>query len=267
MMNSRLTICVTCGVQFGSDAEVDAVQCARTRVNTYRSRGQEWTTLDGVAGDASQRGAARGLVHGDRDVAEVRRSGSGRCWSSGVLWDCITLLDDATAAEVGSLDAIAISHPHYYSAMVEWAEAFDCPVLLHEDDREWVMRPSSRIEFWSGETYALGSSLLIRCGGHFAGGTVLLHGDDLLSRRHRAGDPGSRAGWRSCTRSRTTSRCRRSSVRAIAAALAPYSFERIYGAWWGTRRSRPTERQSCNDPRSATSTRWTENCHEMRAKG
>ena len=37
---------------------------------------------------------------------------------SNLLWDCITLLDDATAAEIerrGGLAAIAISHPHYYS--------------------------------------------------------------------------------------------------------------------------------------------------------
>ena len=26
--------------------------------------------------------------------------------------------------------AIAISHPHYYTTMVEWAHAFDCPILV-----------------------------------------------------------------------------------------------------------------------------------------
>ena len=54
-----------------------------------------------------------------------------------VLWECVTLLDDATAEAVealGGLAAIAISHPHYYSSMVEWAHRFDCPVLLHRDD-------------------------------------------------------------------------------------------------------------------------------------
>src|SRR5206468_3114746 len=69
------------------------------------------------------------------------------------------------------------------SAMVEWAHRFGCPVLLHEADREWIVRNDDAIELWSGETRALGDSLtLIRCGGHFAGGTVL-HSDDgtLLS--------------------------------------------------------------------------------------
>ena len=68
----------------------------------------------------------------------------------------MTLLDEETAAAIephGGLSAIAISHPHYYSAMVEWAHRFDCPVLLHEDDREWVMRDDPALEFWSGETH------------------------------------------------------------------------------------------------------------------
>jgi hypothetical protein len=94
-----------------------------------------------------------------------------------VLWDCVTLLDDETAGEVarrGGLQAIAISHPHYYSSMVEWAHRFECPVLLHEDDQEWVMRPDDSIRFWSGESHALAEGLtLLRLGGHFAGGTVL----------------------------------------------------------------------------------------------
>ena len=94
-----------------------------------------------------------------------------------LLWDCVTLLDDATAAEVerrGGLAAIAISHPHYYSAMVEWGRRFGCPVHLHAADAEWIMRPDPVVELWDGERQELGDGLtLIRCGGHFAGGTVL----------------------------------------------------------------------------------------------
>src|SRR5205823_12623400 len=45
---------------------------------------------------------------------------------------------------------------------------------LHAADRECVMRPDERIEFWDGETRELGEGLtLVRCGGHFEGGTVL----------------------------------------------------------------------------------------------
>jgi glyoxylase-like metal-dependent hydrolase (beta-lactamase superfamily II) len=146
-----------------------------------------------------------------------------------VLWDCVPLLD----ADVSSLRAVAISHPHYYSTMVEWAERFDCPVLIHEADREWVMRPSPRIEFWSGSTLALGSSLLIRCGGHFDGGTVLLHGSSLLSGDIVQVIP-DRA-WVSFMYSFPNYiPLPADRVQAIADALATHSFERIYGAWWGT---------------------------------
>ena len=95
-----------------------------------------------------------------------------------VLWDCIAYLDDddrrARRRREGGLAAIAISHPHYYSAMVEWAHAFACPIYLHEAERKWVMRPDPAVRFWDGETHELGGGLtLIRCGGHYEGGQVL----------------------------------------------------------------------------------------------
>ena len=94
-----------------------------------------------------------------------------------LLWDCITLLDGQTAAELnarGGIRAIAISHPHYYTTMVDWAERFDAQIFLHTADREWVMRKSPRIRFWEGTTLSLWDGLtLINCGEHFEGGAVL----------------------------------------------------------------------------------------------
>src|SRR5262249_56975221 len=45
------------------------------------------------------------------------------------------------------------------------------PIHLHAADRQWIMRPDPVIKLWDGDT-ARGVTL-IRCGGHFAGGTVL----------------------------------------------------------------------------------------------
>ena len=92
----------------------------------------------------------------------------------GVLWDCVSLIDDSTIELVralGGLSAIAISHPHYYASMVEWSRAFGgVPIYLHEADREWVQHPDPAIVFWSGETRSLNDDLtLIRVGGHFSG--------------------------------------------------------------------------------------------------
>lgn len=74
---------------------------------------------------------------------------------------------------LGGIQAIALSHPHYYSAQTEWAEMFDSPIYIHEDDKQWVQRPSSRIVFWSGDSLKLSSGLTLhRLGGHFKGGAV-----------------------------------------------------------------------------------------------
>ena len=94
-----------------------------------------------------------------------------------ILWDCIANLDDATRALVdalGGLKAIAISHPHYYTTMQDWAEAFNAPLYLHASDSEWIMRESPHIKLWKGDSLRLFSDVtLMRLGGHFAGGSVL----------------------------------------------------------------------------------------------
>jgi glyoxylase-like metal-dependent hydrolase (beta-lactamase superfamily II) len=118
--------------------------------------------------------------------------------------------------------------------MVEWARAFDAPVHLHAADREWVMRPDDCIEFWDGETRELGEGLtLVRCGGHFDGGTVLnwaagnalLSGDIVQVVQDRR--------WVSFMYSYPNLiPLPAETIRRIVAALEPYDFERIYGAWW-----------------------------------
>ncbi len=100
-----------------------------------------------------------------------------------MLWDCISLIDDATAAEIerrGRIAGISISHAHYYTTMVEWSRRLgDVPIWMHEANREWVMRPDDAIHYFTGDTFEPVPGLtIIRTGGHFPGGMVL----------HRAGD-------------------------------------------------------------------------------
>lgn len=159
-----------------------------------------------------------------------------------ILWDCLALLDDATreiVAALGGLTAIAISHPHYYTTMQDWAEAFDAPVLLHADDREWVMRPDRRIDFWKGETRELAPGCtLMRLGGHFPGGTVL----------HWAPGAQGRGALLSSDIVQVAADREKVSflwsypnmlplsapvVRRIAEKLSPVRFDRIYGAFDG----------------------------------
>jgi hypothetical protein len=95
-----------------------------------------------------------------------------------ILWDCISLIDRATIEMIkamGGLKSIAISHPHYYSCMVEWSQAFGgIPIHLHAADRKWIMRDDPAIALWQGETKELLPGVtLIRAGGHYPGGVVL----------------------------------------------------------------------------------------------
>ncbi|HEY3181833.1 MAG TPA: hypothetical protein VGJ77_03285 [Gaiellaceae bacterium] len=154
-----------------------------------------------------------------------------------VLWDCIAYLDDDLAARVrdeGGLAAIAISHPHYYSAMVEWAHAFGCPIYLHRADERHVVRPDPMIHFWDGETHEFGAGVtLIRCGGHFEGGQVLhwRDGAALLSGDIVMVIPDRRYVSFMYSYPNLIP-LPPSKVEHIAEALAPFAFDRIYGAWW-----------------------------------
>lgn len=145
--------------------------------------GQSWTTLEGMRTSGKYQNEILHDEDGLYSITTKQDFGIGQTaylvqnQGFNLLWDCITYLDEATRAEVrrcGGLHAIALSHPHYYSAQVEWAEAFDVPIYIHEDDQQWVVQPSRRIQFWSGETLQLADGLkLYRLGGHFRGGTVL----------------------------------------------------------------------------------------------
>jgi glyoxylase-like metal-dependent hydrolase (beta-lactamase superfamily II) len=234
-----LPICVTCGVQFGGPAERCPV-CEDPR-QFVPEVGQQWTTLEELRGD--HRNVIRDEAGFTAIGTEPRFAIGQRAllvpWGeANLLWDCITLLDDETAAAVeaqGGLRAVAISHPHYYSAMVEWAHRFGCPVLLHEADREWIMRSDDAIELWSGETRDLGDGLtLVRCGGHFAGGTVLHRADGTLL----AGDIVQVIPDRSHVSFMYSYPnyipLPEAAIRSILAALEPFDYDRILGAWWGT---------------------------------
>jgi glyoxylase-like metal-dependent hydrolase (beta-lactamase superfamily II) len=235
-------ICETCGAQFTpSDAPPERCPVCDDARQYVPESGQRWLTPDELRSRHRNELRRDGTFDGvgiDPSFAIGQRALLVPAGDRVLLWDCIPLLDDDAAGEIerrGGLAGIAISHPHYYSGMVEWAHRFDCPVHLHADDREWIMRPDSAIELWDGETLSLGDGLtLIRCGGHFAGGTVLhvageaalLSGDivQVIPDREWVGFMYSYPNLIPLPEA---------SVRAIAAALEPYAFDTIYGAWWG----------------------------------
>lgn len=155
-----------------------------------------------------------------------------------VLWDCVPYLDDEVIERVhalGRITAIAISHPHYYATMVEWARTFDVPVYLHESDQEWIGRPDDRLRLWRGDTHQLAAALtLINLGMHFAGGTVMhsSEGDGALFSGDIVQVVANRR-WVSFMYSYPNYIPGRPGVvRRAVELLEPYRFEVIYGAWW-----------------------------------
>ena len=176
-------ICVRCGVQYAATVRPPAHChiCEDEREAVYWE-GQLWTTLADLRCD--HHNVVQPLepdlicIHTEPHFAIGQQALLIQTPEGNVLWDCVSLLDDATIAAVraaGGLTAIASSHPHFYGALVEWSRAFDgIPIYLHAADQSWVMRPDPTMVFWEGTTYPLGSGLtLIHCGGHFAGSTVL----------------------------------------------------------------------------------------------
>ena len=144
-------VCITCGTQFSPSVEPPAACPICNDDRQYVGLdGQKWTTLDELRQDhenefVPMEAGVTGILT-KPSFAIGQRAFLIESPGGNVLWDCVTLLDRKTKEfirERGGLAAIAISHPHYYSAMVDWAEEFHVPVYLHAADRQWVMRRES----------------------------------------------------------------------------------------------------------------------------
>jgi hypothetical protein len=236
-------ICTACGTQYPpGDQPPDACTICEEERQYVPPTGQSWTTLPSLA--ARHFNAFRQHEEGLIGIGTQPHFAIGQrallvCTPDGnVLWDCIALLDEATVTLIkglGGLKAIGISHPHFYTTMVEWSRAFDCPVHLHAADRRWIMRSDPAIKLWDGETLPLLPGVtLIRGGGHFPGGTMLhwAKGAGVLCSSDIA----------TVTQDRKFLTFMRSypnfiplsarEVNGIATALAPFAYDRIYGHYF-----------------------------------
>jgi glyoxylase-like metal-dependent hydrolase (beta-lactamase superfamily II) len=242
-------ICTTCGTQYGEAAEPPAACAICNDERQYtKITGQQWTTLEKLR--VTHRNSLR---HEESQVIGLgmephfaigQRALLVRSPAGNVLWDCIPLVDRALAdliQAIGGVSAIAISHPHYYSSMVEWSRTFgNVPIYLHAADRQWVMRPDPAIVFWEGATKTIVEGLtLVHCGGHFEGGTVLhwrdgaagrsalLTGDILqvVPDRKHVSFMYSYPNYIPLSAA---------AVRRIVEAVEGLAFDRVYGAFWDT---------------------------------
>jgi glyoxylase-like metal-dependent hydrolase (beta-lactamase superfamily II) len=179
-------LCTACGVQY-PESPIPPSRCiiCEDPRQFVPKTGQGWTTPEKLSVDHFN--AFRKIAPELFALSTMPRFGIGQrsfliiTHAGNVLWDCISFLDNATIEIIrllGGLKAIAISHPHFYSAMATWGQTFECPVLVHAADRQWVADPDSRVEFWMGEPKDILTGITIhRLGGHFPGSTVLLWTD------------------------------------------------------------------------------------------
>ena len=245
-MSSTAFICTACGTQFPA-SETPPAQCAicEEERQYVPAGGQSWTTLEklrarhrnsfaqyepGITGI----GTEPGFAIGQRAILIQTPNGN-------VLWDCIALLDDATVSlieSLGGVQAIAISHPHFYTTNAQWSRAFGAPVYLHAADRKWVLAPHANIVHWDGETREiLPDVTLVRCGGHFPGGTVLHYAKGAQGRGVVcSGDiltVATDRKWLTFMRSYPNFiPCSAREVEGIGQAMAPFKFETLYGHYF-----------------------------------
>ena len=241
-------ICVTCGVQY-AESVLPPEHCSvcEDERQFVGWEGQRWTVLKELLGSYRNQLDVEGpelisLVT-EPKFAIGQRALHVRTPDGNVLWDCITLVDDRSVAAIqalGGVSAIAVSHPHFYSSVVEWSRSLgDVPVYLHAADGEWVMRPHPAIVFWQGETHELAPGLtLLRLGGHFPGATVLHWASGAQGKGALLTGDVLQVGQDRKTVSFMYSYpnyipVNAATVHRIVAALEPYTFDQMYGGWFG----------------------------------
>jgi glyoxylase-like metal-dependent hydrolase (beta-lactamase superfamily II) len=175
-------ICSTCGVQY-PPAAVPPERCPiceddRQYVNPA---GQLWTTMQAV--NSQHKNLIELItpnlyaIYTTPPFAIAQRAHLLVTHRGNILWDCITNLDASTVDlinKIGGIKAIAISHPHYFSTIVEWSRAFNAPVFINAFDEEWLQQKDESIILWKEQEKELWNGIkLVRCGGHFPGGCVL----------------------------------------------------------------------------------------------
>jgi hypothetical protein len=240
-------LCVTCGSQF-TESENPPAHCpiCDDERQYVPPEGQRWTTLEALR--STHKNAIKQEEPGLYSINTEPKFGIGQrafliqTPKGNVLWDCVGLIDDPTIArikELGGVADIAISHPHYYTSMVEWSRAFgDAPIHIHEAERPWVMRPDPAVRFWKGRTLELRDGLtLVSTGGHFTGYQVLHwpQGADGRGALMAGDQPQICMDPKQVTFMYSYPNyipLNAPEIRQIVECLAPLAYDRLYGAFF-----------------------------------
>ncbi len=239
-------ICVRCAMQYPDTVSPPpACPICQDEREAVAEGGQRWTTPAALGADHTTqlREEEPGLlgVGITPQFAIGQRALLVRTPHGNVLWDCVPLVDEAARRVIeglGGVSAICPSHPHFYAALVDVADAFDARVFLPRVDARWVQRRSSRITLYEEEVEPVPGVTVTRVGGHFdgaavlhwaagsGGGGVLLTGDTIMVVEDR--------GWVSFLWSYPNLvPLDADTVEQIARRVGRFRFDRLYGGWWG----------------------------------
>ena len=136
-------ICLTCGVQYPPSARppFQCIICEDDR-QYVNPAGQAWTTLEEINAQhkniISRVTANLYAIFSEPAFAISQRAHLLLDSGGNILWDCITNIDEDTIEQVnklGGIRSIALSHPHYFSTILEWSKAFgNVPIYVNALD-------------------------------------------------------------------------------------------------------------------------------------
>jgi hypothetical protein len=240
-------MCTQCATQYPDTSRPpDACPICADEREAVNPDGQQWTSAAELKRDhrSELREEEPGLlgIGIEPSFAIGQRALLVQTPAGNVLWDCVPFIDEAAYGQItalGGVSTICISHPHFYSGMIDLAAAFDARILLAEADARWIQRPSPRIEFFTDSATPVPDVTVARIGGHFDGASVLhwpagsgaagalLTGDTINVVADRE--------WVSFMYSfPNLIPLDEATIRTIVERTQPFAFDRVYGGWWGS---------------------------------
>ena len=162
--------CTTCGTQFIDTKHTsgNCPVCSNDR-QYLPAKGQAWTKMEELRSNYTN--LFTRISDNLYEIITLPKFAIGQkaflilSPNGNILWDCISLLNEATVEFIkskGGLKAIVISHPHYYSSINDWAETFNCPIYIHQNDEEFIYTKGSRISLWKGAEIELWDGIKIK---------------------------------------------------------------------------------------------------------
>ncbi|SIN69363.1 MBL fold metallo-hydrolase [Agromyces cerinus] len=238
--------CATCAIEHADSAAPPAfcAICSDDRQFVPAS-GQRWTTREELAG-TGYRITTSEIEPGLHAITTEPELGIGQrgllvqTKAGNLLFEPPGFIDDAgvdAVRRLGGVAAIASSHPHLTGSSIQWSHAFDgAPVYVARKDEAWIRRPDPAISLWEDRVDLLPGLVMLECGGHFAGSSVvhwpagaegrgvLLTGDTIAIGADRASVNVMRSFVNNIPLPER-------AVRRIMDTVLPLEFERLYGAF------------------------------------